>query len=106
MAPPMPPVAPVTRAVLPVRSNISVLLRALLAKASRSAGAFSGAASASGAMRLTMPDSTLPAPASAKRVDAALARQPQHALAPAHAAGDLFDQQPADRLRDQWSAGR
>ncbi len=59
---------------------------------------FSATASASGAMRLAMPVSTLPAPTSAKRVTPPSPGQPLHALAPAHPAGDLLDQQAADRV--------
>ena len=104
MAPPMPPEAPVTSAVLPLRSNMARLSSAAFKRsassesASTSAGWPTASASISRSMRLAKPRQHLAGAELDQALDA-LRLQPQHALAPAHHAGHLLDQQAADGLR-------
>ena len=100
MAPPMPPVAPVTRALRPVRSNMrgsSYPFRDAL-KAATSSGVPMATAEAPGGDALHEAGQHLAGADLIERIDA-LGRHVGHALAPAHGAGDLADQGVADRGR-------
>ena len=88
--PPMPPEAPVTRAVLPSSRNMASLPLQGLQELLRSRPACrSEPAAASGAMRRTRPASTLPAPSSTK-LSTPEPDHRLHAFAPAHRGGDLL----------------
>ena len=95
IAAPMPPEAPVTSAALPSSRNMAAPLQRSSARL-RSPPAWPPTRRpASGAMRLTSPDSTLPAPSSTKLSTPSPAIA-LHAFAPAHRGGHLLDQQVAD----------
>jgi len=102
----MPPVAPVTSAVLPVRSNILVssslrLLARQRAPVSPRQYHFARRPKSQSRHRqygLTSPLSTLPAPISKNRCDT-LACHVGHRLTPAHGSRNLFDQAAANLVR-------